>query len=74
MRMYLQTSSLRRTKSKNLECALSRLAIVFAQSIDAMCYVENEDVAEAAPAGDAPITSEWSTSLFTSKVRLTWEV
>ena len=41
---------------------LSRLVVVFAQSIEAMCLVENEDVVGAAPTGDAPTTSEWSTS------------
>ena len=40
---------------------LSRLVAVFAQSIEAMCLVENEDVVRAAPTGDAPTTSEWST-------------
>ena len=39
----------------------SRLAAVFVQSIEARCYVENEDVVGAAPKGDAPTTSEWST-------------
>ena len=36
----------------------SRLAFVFAQSIEARCKVENEDVVGAAPTGDAPTTSE----------------
>ena len=39
----------------------SRLAFVFVQSIEAGCWVENEDVVGAAPTGDAPTTSEWST-------------
>ena len=39
----------------------SRLEVVFAQSNEFRCLVENEDVVEAAPAGDAPTTSEWST-------------
>ena len=34
-------------------------AVVFMQSIKAMCCVENEDVVGAAPTGDAPTTSEW---------------
>ena len=38
----------------------SRLAFVFARSIEAMCWVENEAVVGAAPTGDAPTTSEWS--------------
>ena len=40
---------------------LSWLAVVFAQDIEAKCQVENEDVVGAAPTGDAPTTSEWST-------------
>ena len=52
-----------------LERFSSRLAIVFALSIEAMCQVENEDVVGAAPTGDAPTTSEWSTILLPNKVR-----
>ena len=46
-----------------LKCFSSRIAFVFAQSIEAMYSVENEDVVGAAPSGDAPTTSEseWST-------------
>ena len=36
---------------------------LFAQSIEARCYVENEDVVGAVPTGDAPTTSEWSSLL-----------
>ena len=32
-----------------LQCFSSRLAVVFVQSIDARCYVENEDVVGEAP-------------------------
>ena len=46
-----------------LKWASSRLAVVFAQSIETKCYFENEDVVGAAPTGDAPTTSEWSTTL-----------
>ena len=56
-----------------LKCFLSRLAVVFAQSIEARCYVENEDVVGAAPTGDAPTTSEWSSILLPTKVRLILE-
>ena len=38
-----------------------------------MCWVENEDVVGAAPTGDAPTTSEWSTILLPTKVRLILE-
>ena len=48
--------------------------VVFAQSIEARYEVENEDVAGAAPTGDAPTTSEWSTILLPTRVRLVLEV
>ena len=48
--------------------------MVFAQSIEARCWVENEDVVGAAPTGDAPTTSELSISLLPIKVRLILEV
>ena len=51
----------------------SRLAVVFAQSIEAKCLVENEDAVGAAPTGGAPTTSEWSTILFPTKVCLILE-
>ena len=44
------------------------------QSIEARCEVENEDVVGAAPAGDAPTTSEWSTILLPTNVRFILEV
>ena len=52
----------------------SRLAVAFGQSIDSRCYVVNEDVVEAAPTGDAPTTSEWSTSLLPTKLWLILKV
>ena len=48
----------------------SCLAVVFAQSIEARCQVENKDVVGAAPIDDASTTSEWSTSLLPTNVRL----
>ena len=45
-------------------------AVVFVKSTNAICQVEGEDVVGAAPAGDAPTTSEWSTSLVPAKVLL----
>ena len=51
----------------------SRLADVCAQSSEARCWVENEDVVGAAPTDDAPTTSEWSTILLPTKVRLILE-
>ena len=56
-----------------LKCFSYCLAVVFAQSNEARCSVENEDVVGAAPTGDAPTTSEWSTILLPTKVRLILE-
>ena len=66
-------SNISRTDTK-LKWFSSRLAFDFAQSIEAMCYVENEDVLWAAPTGDAPITSRWSKSLLPTKVCLMLDV
>ena len=38
-----------------------------------MCSVENEDVVGTAPTGDVPTTSEWSTILLPTEVRLILE-
>ena len=43
------------------------MAAVFAESIEARCQVENEDVVGVAPTGDAPTTSEWFSVMCTSK-------
>ena len=59
---YRHISDIRgRTKSRNLN--VSRLALQFfvVQSIEARCWVKNENIVGAAPTGDAPTTSEWST-------------
>ena len=40
----------------------------------ARCYVDNEDVVWAAPTGDAPTTSELSTIILPTKVRLILEI
>ena len=56
-------------------CFSSRLAVVFVKSIEARFFeVENEDVVGAAPTGDAPTTSEWSTTLLPAKVQLIIDV
>ena len=57
-----------------LKCFSSRLAVVYVQSVKARCQFENEDVVGAAPTGDAPTTSKWSTILVRTKVRLILEV
>ena len=51
-----------------------RIVGVFAQSIEARCYVHNEDVVGAASTGDAPTTSELSTIILPTKVQLILEV
>ena len=61
-------------QTRKFKCFLSRRAVVFAQYIKARCKVENEDVVGAVPIGDAPTTSEWSTILLRTKVRLILEV
>ena len=58
---------------QKLKCFSSRLAVVFAQCIEAKCQVESEDAVGAAPTGDAPTTSEWSTILLATKMRLILE-
>ena len=57
-----------------LKCFSTHFTFVFAQSIEAWCSVENEDVVGPAPAGDAPTTFEWSTTLLPTKVWLILEV
>ena len=42
--------------------------VVFGQSNEPRCYVDHSDVVGAAPTGDAPTTSEWSTILVPTKV------
>ena len=54
-------------KRKFFSC---RPAVVFAQSIEARCWVENEDVVGAALTVDAPTTYEFSTISLPTKVRL----
>ena len=59
-----------------VNCFSARLAVVFAQSNEARCQIKNEDVVGAAPTGDAPTTSEWSTIFLPTKVCLileTWQ-
>ena len=70
---YRQTSNIRHQIPK-LKCFLFRLAFVFVQSIEAKCWVENEDVGlvGAAPAGGA--TFEWPSILIPTKMRLILEV
>ena len=57
-----------------LKWFLSLLAVASVQSIEPRDYVEHEDVVGAAPTGDAPTTSEWSTIILPTKVHLILEV
>ena len=63
-----QTCNIRNIQIPTLKCLSSRLAVVFAQSIETRYLIENEDVVAAAPTGDAPITPKWSTSLLPTDV------
>ena len=48
---------------------IGHIAVVFPQSIEAWCEVENENVIGAVPTGDAPMTSELrSTSSLPTKL------
>ena len=69
-----QVSNIRRAKSQHLKRFSDCLAPVFAESLGARCQVENEDVVGAAPTGDAPTTSDWSTISLPTKVRLVLEI
>ena len=46
----------------------SHRAVVFAESTEAMCEVETEDVVGAVPTGDASITSEWSSIVMPTQI------
>ena len=74
--IYCQTSNIRHTKSQHLNVSrlVLQLTCPIGQSIEARCEVENEDVVEATPTGDAPTTSECSTTLLPTKVWLIIEV
>ena len=71
---YRQVSNIRRTKSQHLKYSRTVLRLSLPNFLEASCQVENEDVVGAAPTGDAPTTSEWSTILLPTKVRLILEV
>ena len=72
---YRQTSIINLTKSQNLN--VSRLVLQLSlPNILKPCIikVENGDVVETLPTGSAPTTSEWSTILMPTTVRLILEV
>ena len=58
---YGKISNISCTKSLNLNVSRLGLQLVLRNFVEAMCWVVNEDVVGAAPTGDAPTTSEWST-------------
>ena len=60
--IYRKTSSIRRIKFSRLVLQLSLR--------NPLKPVENEDVVGTAPIGDAPTSSEWSTSLLSTKLHL----
>ena len=72
-KVYCQFSNIRCTRSQHFKDSRTVLQLFFAESLEARCQVENEDVVGAAPTGDAPTTSEWSTILLPTKVRLILE-
>ena len=61
---YRRISNIMRAKSHKLHYFLSRPAVAFAQSIEARCLVESKDVVVRA------LTSEWSTILLPTKMKL----
>ena len=64
---YRQFSNIRRTQSQNIN--VSRLVLQLSLP-NPLKPSENEHVVGAAPTGDAPSTSEWSTRLLPTKVGL----
>ena len=70
---YCQFSNIRRTQSPNINVSRLVLQLSLPNLLKPWCQVENEDVVGAAPRGDAPTTSEWSTILLPTKARLILE-
>ena len=68
---YRKISNIRPTQNQNLND--SRLIMQLPLPNPFKPYVENEDVVGAAPTGDTPTTSEWSTIVLPSKVRIILE-
>ena len=68
---YRKISNIRRTKSEKLSDCRLVLQLPLANPLKP--GVENEDVVGAAPTGDAPTTSEWSTISLPTQVCLILE-
>ena len=66
-----KVSNIRRTKSQSLSDYRLVLQLSLPKS---QVFVDNEDVVEVAPTGNAPVTSEWSTILLPSPMQLIFEV
>ena len=72
---YHKTSCISRTKSQNLNAPRLILQLSLPNPLKhGVRLVKYEDVVGAAPTGDAPTTSEWSTILLHTKVWLILEV
>ena len=71
---YRQTSYIRHTKFQNLNVSRLVLQVSLLNPLKLGVKVENEDVVGAAPTGDAPTTSVWSTISLSTEVRLILEV
>ena len=71
---YLKTSSISRTKSKNLNVSCILLQLSSLNPLKPGVKLRKEDAVGAAPTSDAPTTSELSTILLPTKVRLILEV
>ena len=72
--VYRQVSNIRCTKSQLLKDYRIVLRLSLPNPLKPDVKVESEDVVGAAPTGDAPTASEWSTILLPTKVRLILEV
>ena len=66
---YHQTFDINHTKFQNLNVSHFVLKLSLANLLKpGVNYVKKEDVVAAAPTGNTPITSEWSTILLPTKV------
>ena len=70
---YHQISNIRCTQYPNINASRLVLQWSLPNPLEPGIKDENEDVVGAAPIGDAPTTSEWSTILLPTKVRLILE-
>ena len=71
---YRKTSNTSHTKSQSLNVSCIPVQLFSHNPLKPGVKLINEDVVGAAPTGDAPTTSELSTILLPTKVRLTVEV